>query len=134
MMPERIYGMSGMGPEKFQGPVDFLNIASIFRLNLKRTKATISGGAITFNSSYMIVDTEAAAATDNLDTINGGQTGDILILRTEDNARDVVVRHAQGNIYCGSNRTLGARVDRLALIYDADVAQWSLLAFADNSP
>lgn len=60
---------------------------------------TIASGVITVTSSYHTVDTESDASTDDLNTINGGQIdGQLLILRSRDNARDTTVKHNTGNI------------------------------------
>jgi hypothetical protein len=72
---------------------------TVSKLNFTPKTATISSGAITVSgSSYIIVDTEGGAATDDLDTINGGNDGDILILRSTDNARNITIKHLGGNI------------------------------------
>jgi hypothetical protein len=55
-------------------------------------------GEITVTSSQHKIDTEGAAATDDLDTINGGVDGQILVLRTTDGGRDVDVKDGTGNI------------------------------------
>jgi hypothetical protein len=71
-------------------------------INLEPTAQTIdAAGAITVTSSYVTVDTFGGAATDNLDDINGGSIGDILILRQANNARDVTVRDVAvaGNVH-----------------------------------
>jgi hypothetical protein len=44
------------------------------------------------------IDTEAAAATDDLVTINNGLAGRIMWLRAANGARDVVLKHGSGNI------------------------------------
>jgi len=62
------------------------------RLNTQPNAATISGGAITYTGAYMVIDTEGAAASDDLDTISGGSNGDILSIRVVDNARDITIR------------------------------------------
>lgn len=54
---------------------------------------TISTGAITVTHSRHTVDTEGDAASDVLDTINGGEDGMLLRLSIEDDARNVVVTH-----------------------------------------
>ena len=61
------------------------------------TVETISGGAINFVSSLIILDTETGATVDDLDTINNGQTGQLLFLRkgTSDN---VIVKDGTGNL------------------------------------
>jgi len=71
---------------------------TVNKFNTTANTATISGGAITYTGAYMVIDTEGGAATDDLDTINGGQDGDIVIIRTTNNARDITVKHGTGNI------------------------------------
>lgn len=58
----------------------------------------ISGGAITVSSSYHEVDTESFSASDDLNTINGGETGDRLILIASSGTRTVIIKHGIGNI------------------------------------
>lgn len=62
------------------------------------TTLTIANGAITVTQSYHAVDTEGAAASDDLDTINGGSPGDILILQQISPTRKVTIKHGTGNI------------------------------------
>jgi hypothetical protein len=94
------------------------------------SEVTISAGVITVTGSYHHVDTEADAATDDLDTIQGGSEGDIVILRSTDPARSVVLRHNTGNIRCGSDRVLGSISDRIVLQYRSN--SWDMISFADN--
>ena len=86
---------------------------------------TISSGSITVTTSYHTVDTESDAGSDNLDKIECAAytTGQILILRSVHDDRDVVVRHNQHpgedyNIACGSNRTLSHNEDVITLMWD----------------
>jgi hypothetical protein len=46
----------------------------------------------------MVIDTEAAAAADDLDTINGGSDGDIVVIQIADSNRDITVKHLSGNL------------------------------------
>lgn len=62
------------------------------------SELTIATGAVTATSSYHYIDTESDAATDDLDTINGGADGDILYIRAIDSSRTVVVKDATGNL------------------------------------
>jgi len=62
------------------------------------TELTISAGVITVTQSRHIIDTEGDAATDDLVTINGGEEGQILILNTISDGRDVTLKHGTGNI------------------------------------
>jgi hypothetical protein len=75
-------------------------------------------------SSYLI-DTEGAAATDNLSTINGGQDGQMVVLGTVSSARNVVVTNS-GNIVTsdGLSITLEYLTDRLFLIYNSAAGAW----------
>ena len=60
---------------------------------------TISSGAITITAANRHrVDTESAAATDDLDTINGGYEGQVLSLSQVSNVRDVTYKHGTGNL------------------------------------
>lgn len=103
-------------------------------LVLKRTgPIIISGGVITADSSYMQIDTEGAAATDDLDTINGGAMGKLLVLRSEVNTREIVVKHNVGNIrlHGGADFTLTTRFHRLTLLFDGSQNAWIELARAE---
>ncbi len=81
----------GIGVAKNINVGGFVNLGSPIAL-------TISSGEITANKSFHQIDTEGNAPTDDLDTINGGSSGAILILKTRNNNRDVVVKHGVGNI------------------------------------
>lgn len=63
------------------------------------SEVTISSGAISISKTRHRVDTEGNAATDLLDTINGGAEGDVLELSLENAGRLVTVRHNAGNIW-----------------------------------
>lgn len=99
---------------------------------------TIASGAITLTpingEGHYKVDTESAAAIDQLDTISGGSDGDIVYLLQNNEARFVLLTEA-GNIslpfsnvttICLSTKTpIGFR-------YDASVSKWFLLSY-DNA-
>lgn len=95
---------------------------------------TIASGAVTATNSFHKIDTEGAAATDDLDTINGGVDGMIIILGTLTSARDVTVKNNTGNIILagGADITLTNLADKLTLFYDSIAAKWYQIAFADN--
>jgi hypothetical protein len=61
---------------------------------------TISGGVVAVTQSRHSIDTESDAASDDLDTINGGIAGQVYFLTAEDDGRTVVVKHGSGNIEC----------------------------------
>lgn len=63
------------------------------------TELTISSGAVTVTKGHHSIDTEADATNDDLDTINGGDAGEILLLLPKDSARTVRIRNGIGNIF-----------------------------------
>jgi len=63
------------------------------------TALTIASGVITVTGpGFYEIDTETAAATDDLDTISGGSEGDVAIFKIADDARDVVFKHGTDNL------------------------------------
>lgn len=109
------------------------NLLRLSKNNTIAPELTIASGAITVTSSYHRVDTEGDAASDDLDTINGGTNGQILVLRSANSSREVVVRNNVGNIRCGSARSLSHGRDTISFIYDGEVDTWTMLSFADNA-
>lgn len=100
---------------------------------LSRTDATIAAGVITVDTPYMRVDTEGGAASDDLTTINGGASGQILVIQTVNSGRDVTVVHGTGNIYLhgAANFTLNGTRDKLMLINQLGT-EWNEIGRGDN--
>jgi hypothetical protein len=88
-------------------------------LNLGSGTLTIATGAVTATKSFHRIDTEAAAATDNLDTISGGAEGDTLVLMSAASSRDVVVKDGTGNLKLAGDFTLATAWDTISLIYSS---------------
>jgi hypothetical protein len=74
-------------------------LRTVFALKAATT-LTIATGAITVTQGLHKIDTEASAATDDLDTINGGAEGIVFWARIVNNGRNVVIKHQTGNIVC----------------------------------
>lgn len=92
---------------------------------------TIAAGVVTITNSFHSIDTEALAATDDLDTINSPVNGRILILKAVDDARTVVVKDATGNInLAGGDFPLNNILDRLMLLGTA--TGWTEISRSDN--
>tara|TARA_R110002110_G_scaffold82712_2_gene215076 strand:- start:5298 stop:6488 length:1191 start_codon:yes stop_codon:yes gene_type:complete len=91
---------------------------------------TIATGtvSITNSGSSYVLDTEGAAASDDLDTINGGNDGEIIYLRIAADARVVNVT-AAGNILPlgGATMQLNAANIIAELRYDAALALWVMV-------
>lgn len=94
-----------------------LDNKTLSKLLLSRSDLTLASDAITVTGCYHRVDTEGAAATDNLATINGAATGQILILQSVASSRDVTVKNGTGNIFlAGSDFVLDNSRDFIVLI------------------
>jgi hypothetical protein len=96
---------------------------------------TIAAGVITVRrgDSYILVDTEADAATDNLDTINGGTEGQVIVFRSYAEARDPTLTDAVGNMQlAGGNFTLNGTVDHIMLICRVGGTAWAELSRSNN--
>lgn len=85
------------------------------------TTLTLATDIITVTQSYHAVDTESAAATDNLATITAGTgvaAGFIVVLRAANVARVVTVQDGTGNLLLSGTCVLGSTDATLTLIYD----------------
>jgi hypothetical protein len=91
---------------------------------------TIASGVVTATHSRHAIDTEAAAASDDLDTISGGAAGQILIVSAANSSRDVVLKDATGNLVLASDCTLAHVNDRIVLISDG--TNWAELCRSIN--
>ena len=92
------------------------------------TELTLASGAVTVTQTFHRIDTEADAASDDLDTISGGVDGQFLVLRAENTAREVVVTNS-GNITTsdGNNVALDEVYKFLLLIYDGNRSKWNVV-------
>jgi hypothetical protein len=117
----------GLGRVKITRPGTIINSSS--------GTLTIASGVVTVIGSYHRIDTESAAASDDLDTINGGVDGMIVTFKTVNSARDVVLKHATGNIKLsgGVARTLSHRNSRITLAYDGSDDNWCEVAYSDSA-
>lgn len=93
------------------------------------SELTIATGVITTTKSYHYVDTEGDAATDDLDTINGGSIGDTLTLRAQDINRTVVLKDGTGNLRMNGDFSLDNTTDTISFIFDT---VWLETSRSDN--
>ncbi len=107
------------------------NITSNSFFNMGATNAqTIASGVITVTGGRCVVDTQGGAATDDLDTINGGADGDILVIYTANSARDVTAKDGTGNLALAGDFVMTNIRDRLVLLKDSGT--WVELSRSDN--
>ena len=101
-------------------------------LNLKDSgELTIASGAITITGSRHSIDTESDAATDDLDTINGGSDGDIFIGYANNTTRSVVFKDGTGNLQLEGDFTCNNAADRILLMSDGTT--WFEISRSNNA-
>jgi hypothetical protein len=99
---------------------------------------TIASGAVTSpvrQNATLKIDTEGAAASDDLDTITpttgGGYVGQVISLKGASSARVVTAKDNTGNLRLAGDFAFTATADRLLLEYDG--ANWIELSRSDNA-
>ena len=80
------------------------------------SELTINSGQITVTQSVHTVDTEGDAASDDLETINGGTTGSILVLKSVTGSRHVVLKDGTDNLRLNGDCELGISNDTITLM------------------
>ena len=107
------------------GTLDFNNASEL----------TISSGSVTPTQTLHTVDTESDASTDDLTTIVGGADGQILILRPENAARTVVVKHGSGlKLIREEDYTMSDVEHTLVLMYNVDSLAWTEIVRSHPTP
>lgn len=88
-------------------------------LKFNKNSVTIASDAISLTNQprYIVVDTEAAAASDTLSTISGGADGQVIFLYAANAARVVNVVHNVGNIKLAFAQTVQLSVDRPLMLF-----------------
>lgn len=82
------------------------------------------GGQDTAAPGSIVVDTEGSAASDDLDTINGGREGQVLFLRASSYARTVVLKDGTGNLALGTDISLDKNTKFAILKYSSTLSKW----------
>lgn len=97
-----------------------------------RTSLTVATGVVTVaGRGIYVIDTEAAAATDDLDTINGGSDGDVIILSSVNAARDTTLKDGTGNLFLTADFALANNTQKIVLV-NVGGTQWHELSRAAN--
>jgi hypothetical protein len=91
---------------------------------------TISSGAITVTKSFHMLNTEGNAGSDTVVNINGGLTGDILVLKQQFQTRNISFTDGAGNLRLAGNFNMNTQNDTLTLIKFNNV--WVELSRRDN--
>lgn len=94
---------------------------------------TLVSDAITVTAAdfYYVVATEGGTATDTLSTINGGTSGQILILRSFSAAQTITINNS-ANIKVPYDIVITSPGELVALIYDNAAGGWVPIAVPDS--
>jgi hypothetical protein len=111
----------------FEGNLD---VAGFINLGAEEG-LVISSGAVTATKSLIQLNNESGAATDDLDTINGGSDGDILIVMSATSGQDPTLKDGTGNMRLAGDCTLSTSQDTIGLIYRGSF--WYELFRSDNA-
>ena len=117
-------GNIGRADKKWIGGY-FNNLIDLGKINFTDpTTLTIASGVVTITQSYNYIDTESSTASDDLNTISGGATGDSLYICALNTARTIVLKHGTGNILTsdGLDISLDSTEKIVQLIYNG--ANW----------
>jgi hypothetical protein len=114
--------------------IRFNGIAFVNDAPYTTQSATIASGAVTLSGSsitFLTVDTEGAAASDDLATISGGTAGQVVALRQANDARNVTFKDNTDNLRLAGDYTGGEAVDTITVVYDGSV--WLEIARSNNA-
>ncbi len=104
---------------------------NIFKLGVS-TELTLASDIITVTGSYHTVDAAGDDPTDDLVTINGGEIGMLLFLRSASSARVITARDDWGNLRLAGDFILDHIRDILVLLYySAD--RWIEVSRSNNA-
>lgn len=96
------------------------------------SELTISGGIVTATKSNHRIDTQDDDPSDDLNTINGGGEGDILIISPASSARTIVVKDDAGNLSIATEFSMDNAADHMTLMRRG--ANWLELSRSKNVP
>lgn len=122
--------LSGASGSELLAAAGSVSVTDFLRTPYK-SELTIASGVVTATGSHHFVDTESDAATDDLDTINGGTSGDRVVFRCANNSRDVVFKDATGNLRIAGDFTLTNSQDTIELMFDG--SNWIQLSRSNNT-
>jgi len=112
---------------------DNLNYLKVTFPSIAAVELTISAGTVARSYYHHTIDTQSDAATDDLDTVNGGEEGQFLFLRPASGDRTVVLKHNTGNIWSphGMDLSLEDADDYAFLVYSG--SKWCIIGAGGGS-
>jgi len=112
-------------------PQSSLDIVGNVRYRRNAVNTISSTGVLTYNYTYMKVDTFNGEPSDQITDITGGVIGDMLILQSDSSSRDITVVDG-GNIKSAGNFILSNVADKIVLI-KATSTEWHEISRSNNN-
>ncbi len=126
----------GAGTRNVRVTIPAAGLLAEHKQNAFRTagELTISSGEVTATGSNHNIDTESDAASDDLDTINGGRDGALLIVRATHADRTVTIKHNTGNILTQDDNDIALDDTSKAIVlhYDSALSKWLVVSAPSN--
>ena len=100
--------------------IEFRDNLNFLKANIALETAvelTIATGAVTKTQTFHKIDTEYGTSSDDLDTINGGSEGEVLIICACYGGHTVIVKNGTGNIVLQADYSLDTKDKILVLVY-----------------
>ncbi len=91
----------------------------------------IATGAVTIRLPFHTIDTQSNAASDDLDTINGGAfIGQRVVVQANNNSRTVVLKDGTGNLNLGADFSMDNADDVCEFIWNGTA--WNMISSSSN--
>lgn len=95
-----------------------------------QSSLTIATGEVTIISGYHVIRSESGATTDDLVTINGGITGQILVIKAGSASEDITCKDGTGNLFLAGDFVLNNLASTITLI--KTTTNWLELSRSEN--
>jgi len=117
-----------------EAALEFTTPTTIDNINFGALNAlTIASGEVTVPASGSFFSIAAESGTaDDLDTINGGSDGDMIVLRP-DSGDTITVTDNVGNLQLSGNFAMDDPADKITLIYDDAISKWCEITSSGNA-
>ena len=112
---------------------DLTLTAGILNLGAVAILTLDTNGEVTLTQTTHRIDTFESAVTDDLNTINGGTSGDIIIVQSVNNGRDIVIKNGTGNIDTASAGDFTCTTNTDRWVGQFNGTNWIELSRSDNS-
>lgn len=113
------------------GTLQYQNNQTTNAVSVGSRNLTIASGVITAVMDWHRVDTEGAAATDDLDTIDGGYDGRMLTLHSVNSGRVVTVKDGTGNLRLAGDFVMDSPFDSITLQWVS--SNWYEISRSNNA-